>query len=160
MIPQTLEILSRQCGKSQADLARIAGVSRQAVSKWFKAKPGSEVDVLSSHLRKLADGLDVSADILLRPLPVLGDPEATLQYEAALLWDRIYPDLADFSAALAWGELPALARLVQVYGLFRASKVAGRRVWDRFHDYKRLIRPVRREQLECIWKLRHRLNSN
>jgi len=157
---QTVRVLSKLRRKSQADLARIAGVSRQAVSQWFKASGHAEVDVLSSHLKRLSDGLSAPADLLLRPLPVLGDGAAVRKLEATLLWDNLYPDLGDFAIALVRSESPALARLAQVFGLYRASKIAGRKVWDRFHEYKRQIRPVRRQQLERIWELHRRLESN
>lgn len=132
----------------------MAGVSRQAVSQWFKAPLGSEISIQTPHLRRLSEGLRVSAEVLLRPLPVLDDLENARRYETALLWDGLYPDLAEFSVALVRGESPALARLAQVFGLYKAWKIAGNKIWDRFPDYKRHIRPVRREQLERVWQLR------
>jgi transcriptional regulator with XRE-family HTH domain len=152
MNSQTLQTISKLRRVSQSELARIAGVSRQAVSRWFKVPLGAEIHVLTPHLRKVSEGLHVKVDDLLRPLPVLEDIEKTRQYEAALLWDRLYLDLADFSIALVRGELPSLARLVQVFGLYKASKIAGQRIWDRFPDYKKYIRPIRREQLERVWE--------
>ncbi|MCC7441796.1 MAG: hypothetical protein IT285_09185 [Bdellovibrionales bacterium] len=62
--------------------------------------------------------------------------------------------------ALIQGEEPALARLVQVYGLYKAAKTAGRKVWERFPQYKRHIRPTRREQLEHVWRYRQSQTSN
>lgn len=98
--------------------------------------------------------LRVSADVLLHPLPVLDDAKATRQYESELLWDSLYANLADFSIALVHGEAPALARLVQVFGIYKASKIAGTKIWNQFPQYKRHIRPVRREQIERVWQLR------
>src|SRR5262249_23680062 len=124
------------------------------VSRWFKSPVDSEVSVQTPHLRRLSEGLHVSAEDLLYPLPVLGEIESTRRYEAALLWDGLYPDLSEFAVALVRGEMPALARLVQVFGLYKAWKIAGQKVWERFPEYKKHIRPVRREQLECVWRLR------
>ena len=159
MNAQTVQIISKLRRRSQSDLARMAGVSRQAVSHWFKAPAGAEVDVLSSRMRKLSDGLGVSADVLLRPLPLLDDAQTVGKLETSLLWDHLYPDLAEYAVALARGELPALARLAQVYGMYRASKIAGRGVWESFPRFKRHIRPVRREQLERVWELHQRHSS-
>lgn len=137
----------------------MAGVTRQAVSHWFRSSPNSEISIRTPHLKRISEGLRISAEDLLHPLPVLGDAQLTEQYEAALLWDRLYPGLGDFGVALVRGEWPALARLVQVYGLYQARKIAGPKVWDRFPDYKRHIRPVRREQLERVWQLHRNLTS-
>jgi transcriptional regulator with XRE-family HTH domain len=146
---------------SQSDLARMAGVSRQAVSLWFKASQDTELNVRTPHLRKLSDALHIQAEDLLRSLLVLNDDEAVRKYETALLWDRLYPGLVDFSVALVHGEVAALARLVQVFGLYKASKIAGKKIWDRFPQYKKHIRPVRREQIEQIWQVRRQfLKSN
>ncbi|MGK5084445.1 hypothetical protein WDW37_14215 [Bdellovibrionota bacterium FG-1] len=114
----------------------------------------------SPHLKKLAEALQLRAEDLLRPLPVLGDPEATRKLEAELLWDRLYVGLIDFSIAVVRGELPALGRLVQVFGIYKASKIAGPKIWERFSEYKRYIRPIRREELEKIWILRQNLSSS
>ena len=154
MNAQALQAISKLKGTSQADLARMAGVSRQAVSNWFKAPAGTELNIYSSHLRQLAGHLHVSADDLLHPLPVLCDQETTHRLESELLWDSLYASLEEFSIALVHAEVPALARLVQVFGLYQASKVAGKKVWDRFPTYKLHIRPGRREQIERIWQLR------
>ena len=62
------------------------------------------------------------------------------------------------SVALVRGEAPALARLVQVFGLYKAWKIAGEKIWERFPAYQKNIRPVRRDQLERIWLLRQNLN--
>lgn len=159
MSTQSLQAICKLRNLSQSDLARMAGVSRQAVSLWLKAPSGSELVMRTSHLRQLAGSLELRADELLQPLPILDDPEASRRLEASLLWDRLYPTLLDFSVALTRGQPPALARLVQVFGMYKGAKIAGRKIWERFPDYKRYIRPVRREQLEGIWLLRQRLSS-
>ncbi len=158
MTPQTLRAICRLRGKRASDLARMAGVTRQAVSLWFKAPLGKDLDLRVSHLKKLAEGLRLPVSALLKPLPVLDDLGATRKLEAALLWDRMYPSLADFMVAIVQGEDVALARLVQVFGLYRAAKVVPRElVWKQFPEFKRHIRPVRRQQLEQVWNLRQGL---
>jgi hypothetical protein len=71
--------------------------------------------------------------------------------EASVLWDRLYPDLGAFASALHAGEPRALARFVQVYGLYAAESTLGAVAWRAFPTYKRHIHPVRRSQLEILW---------
>lgn len=153
----TLKTLLTLRKVNQSQLAKMAKVSRQAVSHWFKTETDSDIRIQSPHLRHLAEGLRVSAEVLLRPLPVLKDSAVTHHYEVLLLWDRLYPDLSHFAVAIVRGEGGALGRLVQVFGLYQGSKIAGEKIWKRFPDYKKYIRPVRREQLEHIWQLRQNL---
>ncbi|MCX5790594.1 MAG: helix-turn-helix transcriptional regulator [Elusimicrobia bacterium] len=131
-------------GLNQSDVARLAHVSRQAVSLWFKFP---EADIRTSHLLALSRGTGVSLDTLLTPLPSV-DADA----EAELLWDRLYADLLAFAAALTRGELKALARLAQECGLYRAERIVGNDTWSRYPEYRRLIRPERREQLDRLWR--------
>ena len=72
--------------------------------------------------------------------------------QVSLLWDRLYPSTEDFIIALVKGEYRAVARLVQVYGLYRGDKILGKSVWKKFEKYKQLIQPVRRRQCEKIWQ--------
>lgn len=147
----TLSTLMKARGLSQSDLARRAGVTRQAASLWFKSDDPRQVNVQSRHLEKLSRALSVSMDELARPLPVLGDESAQGSLETALLWDRLFPSLDDFAIAVARGEERSLARLAQVYGLYAAGRMAGRRVWKDFPRYKCHIHPVRRRELERLW---------
>ncbi|RMF22300.1 MAG: XRE family transcriptional regulator, partial [Deltaproteobacteria bacterium] len=98
MYAETLRAVARARGLNQSDLARIAGVSRQAVSLWLQQH--GEVNVQLKHARRLARGLRVPLETLLEPLPLLGDERESKAAEAALLWDRLYPDLPSFVAAL------------------------------------------------------------
>ncbi len=160
MKPQSLRTISLLRRKSQSDLARIAGVSKQAVSLWFRSSPDADLNVRAPHLRALSRGLQVKAEDLLDSLPVLDDREMTRKLETILLWDHLYSDLAAFAVGLVRGESAALARLVQVYGLYPASNIVPQNmIWDRFQEYKRHIRPVRREQVEKIWQIRQSLKS-
>ena len=51
---------------------------------------------------------------------------------AALLWDRLYPDLDDFAIALNASDPKAIGRFVEVDGLFATEKTLGKSVWKNF----------------------------
>ena len=143
----TLEALLKARGWSQAELARRVGVSRQAVSLWFR---GTEANLQGRHLVRLSEALGVRVEELSKPLPCL-DSETRARLRATLLWDRLFPDIDDFAVALNARDPRALGRFVQVYGLYAAETTLGPFVWDAFADYKRFIHPVRRRQLESLW---------
>ncbi|MBI4351419.1 MAG: helix-turn-helix transcriptional regulator [Elusimicrobia bacterium] len=152
----TISIIAGSRAISQSDLARMAGISRQAVSRWFRqGRP--EIDVRASHLQRLSQALGASMDELSLPLPCLESPEQRAALGAGLLWDRLYPDAGLFAAALVRGEGRAVARLVEVYGFFLSARMLGRAVWDRFPQYKKYLPPVRRRQLEELWATATRL---
>ena len=69
--PQTLDALLRARGWTRSELARAIGVSRQAVSLWFKGER-SRVGVRGDHLLGIAEALGVPAETLAQPLPALG----------------------------------------------------------------------------------------
>jgi transcriptional regulator with XRE-family HTH domain len=151
----TVKALADSRGLNQSDIARLAGVSRQRVSQWFhSAALGAPVSLRSGNLKALADGLKVSADELLAPLPLLEEPEKAQRETVKLLWDRLYPDLVPFAIDVGRGRSRAVARLVQVYGLYAAARMAGKSVWKNFPKYSRYIHPVRRKELEVLWQLR------
>jgi len=151
----TVRALADSRGLNQSDIARLAGVSRQRVSQWFHSTgSGAAVSLRSGNLKALADGLEVSVDELLSPLPLLED-RAKAQHETAkLLWDRLYPDLAQFAIDVGRGRSHAVARLVQVYGLYAAARMVGKSVWKNFPKYRKHIHPVRRKELELLWQLK------
>ena len=152
----TISVISGSSAIYQSDLARMAGISRQAVSRWFRqGRP--EIELRASHLQKLSRALGVSMDELSMPLPCLQSPEERAALSAGLLWDRLYPDVGSFAAALVRGEERAVARLVEVYGLFLSARMLGRAVWVRFAQYKKYLPPVLRRQLEELWTLSNRL---
>lgn len=144
---RTLEALLKVRGLTYAELARRLGVSRQAVSLWFKRE---RAELKSRHLVGLSEVLGVPVEDLVRPLPCF-DAETHAELRATLLWDRLYPDLDDFAIALIGSERRAVARLVEVYGLFASEKLLGASVWEDFPNYKRYIHPVRRRELETLW---------
>ena len=131
---------------TKADVADIAGVSRAAVTKWFKSKTGW-ANVESKSILKLADSLKLSPDIFLQPTADM----APLQ--TRFLWDRLYPDMEHFIEALLQNRLPAIARLVQVLELHEAIAILGKKVIRRFEQYKKFIKPARRKELEVLWPL-------
>lgn len=144
---RTLEALLKARGWSRSELARRIGVSRQAVSLWFR---GKEANLQGRHLIVLSEILGVPVEVLSKPLPCL-DPENRARLRATLLWDRLFPDLDDFALALNAKDPRALGRFVEVYGLFAAEATLGPYVWDVFPDYKRFIHPARRRELETLW---------
>jgi transcriptional regulator with XRE-family HTH domain len=145
----TLRVTAKLRDLSQSDLARAAGVSRQAVSGWMTGKK----DLRVSNLQKLSRTLGLSIDQLIEPLPVLDEIHVVNKLQTALLWDRLFPELEDFVIALVKGDLRAIARLVEVYGLYSAAATVGSVVWKNFSRYCRFIHPVRRQQLEILWKI-------
>jgi transcriptional regulator with XRE-family HTH domain len=155
MLDDSLKFYAAAQGIRQAELARRAGVSRQLVSHWFRHTPGSSLNIRSDHLRRLAEALGVSMEALQKPPPL-----STLQRQIAtaeLLWDHLYPSLEDFARALVRGHPDALARAVQVYGLFGGEKLAGKRIWKKFPLFKQKIHPAYRKKAEIIWNLCNRM---
>jgi len=144
---RTLQALLKARGWTRAELARRVGVSRQAVSLWFR---GEEANLQSRHLIRLSQVLGVSVEELAKPLPCF-EPETHAQLRATLLWDRVFPDLDDLAVALNDRDPRALGRFVEVYGLFAAEATLGSFVWIEFPNYKRHIQPVRRSELETLW---------
>ena len=143
---ETLAALLKARGWSRSELARRIGVSRQAVSLWFRQAP--TVGVRSDHLHAVSRALGVPVEVLAGPLPALAGDDGSVR--AALLWDGLYPDLVDFALAAGRFEPKAVGRLVEVYGLYAAAKTLGARVWSRFDDFKRFIHPARRRPLEAL----------
>ncbi len=149
MITRTLNAYLKAKGWSRSELSRRVGVSRQAVSLWFKS---TEASLRSGHLRRVSEALGVPMEDLVRPLPGFGGDHAQLR--ATFLWDHLYPDLDDFAIAVNRWEPEAVGRLVQVSGLYVAERLLGRAVWRRFPDYERYLHPARRQQLESLVRWR------
>ena len=148
MVVRTIEALLKARGWTRAELARRVGVSRQAVSLWFR---GKEANLQGRHLIRLSQVLGVPVEELAKPLPCFNEPETHAQLRATLLWDRVYPDLDDLAVALNARDPRALGRFVEVYGLFGAEATLGSFVWKDFPSYKRHIHPGRRSDLETLW---------
>ena len=129
-----------------ADIAKLAKISRAAVSKWFR-QPAEWVNVESSTLMRLASSLGITPDLFLKKTPDLSP------WQTRFLWDHLYATMEKFIRALDTGESPALARLVQVTGFFYARHILGKKVVRDFPQYKQFIKPVRRRHLEILWPL-------
>ncbi|OFZ78673.1 MAG: hypothetical protein A2583_07155 [Bdellovibrionales bacterium RIFOXYD1_FULL_53_11] len=151
-----LQLIARLSGLSMSDVAKKAGISRQAVSLWGKHKAPS---IRSRNLIMLCKNLGVGPDDLLAPLPLLGEDQKLQKrdLEAMLLWDLLYKNLEDFVVALVKGNHSAIARLVQTQGLFKSASMLGRGVWKKFEKYKKYIHPVRRKELEILWQTQKNL---
>lgn len=133
---------------NKARLAKAAGVSRAAVTRWFHAGETSGwVNVETGTLKKLAASLGVTPDRFLQPCPPLKP------YHTLFLWDVLYPDMESFAKAITENRVPALARLTQVLGFHSARQAAGKKVIALFPRYKNHIKPARRKQLETVWEL-------
>ena len=146
----TLKSLSRIKGVRQADVAAMAGVSRQAVHHWWTSTDAN-LNVHSKTQEHLAKSFGVPMDVLSKKLPVVSNESQRKKIESQLLWDGLYPDLEHFARGLVVGQPEALARLVQVFGLFASEKIAGKQVSKKFPQYKHLIHPARRRTLEVVW---------
>ncbi|PIT98777.1 MAG: hypothetical protein COT74_13870 [Bdellovibrionales bacterium CG10_big_fil_rev_8_21_14_0_10_45_34] len=146
----TLKALAKIKGLRQSDIAVRAGLSRQAVSKWWNQKSHC-VDVLAKTHERLAKSLGVSMETLSNPLPVVDEKKLKKKMEVQLLWDKLYPDIEGFSRGLVVGRPEAFARLVQVFGLFASEKIVGKQIIHQFPKYKKIIHPARRRTLEIVW---------
>lgn len=132
----------------QADLARMAGVSRAAVTKWFSGKMEKDwVNVETKSVFELSRSLGVSPEIFFEANPSLSPLTTTF------LWDHLYADMESFLCAALRGELRALGRLVEILGLYEAMHVVGKKAITRFEKYKRYLPPARRKGLEALWPL-------
>lgn len=133
---------------NDAAVARMAGISRAAVHRWFAESPSADwVNVETATLMQLAQSLSITPDYFLQKKMRL-DP-----YETQFLWDALYPDMESFCLALVQNQMPALARLVQILGFHEAGSVVGNRVLTEFVRYKKYIKPIRRKQLEILWPI-------
>lgn len=151
MYLQALKNIMKARGLRKADVARMAGVSRAAVTRWFRlaARQKGWVNVESKTLGQLKQTLNVSPDLLME---VHTDLAA---FQTRFLWDHLYPDMEAFVEGVIRKQLPALARLVEVLGFHEAGKIVGAVVFRRFSQYKKFIKPVRRKELEPLWPLYH-----
>ena len=152
----TLFTLMKIRSMKAAELARQAGVSRQALSAWRRraseqGKPN--IDVLSTTQDRIAEVLGVRSEELSRSIGVLATTKQRKIIETNLLWDKMFPNVEVFAVAVVKGELNALGRLVQTYGLYDAAKMAGRQIWQKFPLYKSRLHPGYRKQAEVVWTL-------
>ena len=152
MNPYTLKAILKVRNLKSSDLSKRTGISKQLLSHWF-AQRNSTLNIHSKNLTKLAAGLGLTVDALSRPMPILEDGAERNALETNLNWDRIYPDLESLIRGILRNEDPALARIVQVYGLFQAEKIIGKIVWKKFPHYKSKMSLAQRKQNEILWNL-------
>lgn len=150
MYLSTLKFLMRVRGLNQSQLARLVDLSRQNVSRWFSLHTKT-INLHSRNLQSLANALNVSIESLCRPLPIAENPEERRSIETELLWDHLYPNLESFLSAALRSNPAALARLVQVYGMYGSEKIIGKQVWSRFPQYERFLPNSIRTQTKVLW---------
>lgn len=145
---QILKNLLKIKGWRPAKLAYRAGISRAAVSRWYrKGEKDGVVNVETRTLVRVAAALRLSAAVFLQKRALLAP------HRTRFLWDGLYPDMEGFLKALAEDRLVAVARLVQVLGFAEARKTMGKKIVTGFACYKKFIKPARRRQLEVVWPL-------
>ncbi|MBI4124752.1 MAG: helix-turn-helix transcriptional regulator [Deltaproteobacteria bacterium] len=141
----------KEKGLRKADVARLAGVSRACVTRWFRlgSRQKGWVNVESKTFRQLQQALNIS------PYFLMGVPMDFASFQTRFLWDRLYPDREAFVEGIFKKQEPALARLVEVLGFHEAGAIAGDVVLKKFPQYKKRIKPIRRRELEPLWPLYH-----
>jgi transcriptional regulator with XRE-family HTH domain len=147
MNSRTLHAHLKAAGLTPSELARRVGVSPQTVSSWIQKDDPTRFP--DEYVLALSRVLGVHVEVLERPLPCFGADEHDWLH-ARYLWDRLYPDLDDFAIDLNRLEPRAVARLVEVDGLYAAARILGELAWERFASYKRFLPPARRRQLETL----------
>ena len=141
-------------GFRRSDVARAAGVSRQAVALWF-AGEGDFRNVHVANLLKLSAGLGIAPAELLQPLPGLTDPVGEKRLYAEFCWDRSYPDIYRFLVALAEAQPRAVARYIESRGIYEAAAVVGERAWSMYPALRKLLPAARRTVVDSVWKIHH-----
>jgi transcriptional regulator with XRE-family HTH domain len=147
-----LQMIMKSRGINQSDIAKIAGISRQSVSLWFSQDSDFQ-NIQILHIMKLSEGLNISIDELVKPMPILNDPEKRKSLFTEFCWDYLYPDIGAFFVALLKNEWPAVGRLVTCRGLYESANLLGEIVWDNYHLYSKYIHPVKKKECDHIWKI-------
>ena len=143
-------------GYRQSDVARAAGVTRQAVSLWF-AQHRDFQNVHVATLLNLSESLGIAPAELLQPLPVVSDRSAARRLYAEFCWDRCYPDIYGFLVALAGSEPRAVARFIESRGIYEAAALLGERTWRVYRGLRKHLPPARRKEIDTVWKVHHDL---
>ena len=139
-------------GYRQSDVAKAAEVTRQTVSLWFSGV-GDFRNVHVANLLNLSAGLGIAPAELLQPLPGLEAPDEERRLYAEFCWDRSYPDVYRFLAALAGAQPRAVARLIESRGIYEAAAVVGVRVWRMYPDLRQRLPAARRVVVDTVWKI-------
>lgn len=152
-----LKAAMAKSGYRQADVAKAAAVSRQAVSLWFAAD-GDFRNVHVANLLNLSAGLGIAPAELLQPLLGLEGRAEERRLYAEFCWDRSFPDIYRFLAALAAGQPRAVARLIESRGIYEAAAVLGLQVWDAYPDLRSRLPAARRAVVDAVWKIHRDLS--
>ena len=149
-----LKLVAKFRGVSQSKISEFANVSRQRVSQWF-SQSEEFVNIGSISAANLASRLNVTCDVLLQAMPGLVELTRT---QSAYLWDQRFPDIETFVVAAMNSNLDAVARTVEVHGLYGAADILGDIVWHSFDKYRRYLPPKKRQAMEAVWLLHQSLN--
>jgi transcriptional regulator with XRE-family HTH domain len=155
---EALKLIMAQRDLTKSDIARMARLSRQAVSLWFQKSTEEQfINIHTSNLILLANALDVKVEKFINVPEVLSDQNKVDELSVRFLWDKMYVNLENFLCACVRGEPKALARLVENFGMFASAKIAGNAVWKKFDRLKKWLHPIRRKECEQIWNLQKNL---
>lgn len=143
---------------TQAHLAQKIGLSRQAVSKWFVSGQQNSLKLSLHSLLKICQVLNLKLGDLAQPIPKMADLDWKERFKVSFLWDRLYSNSDDFLLALYFFEPKAVARYIQVCGLYPSANLLGNRVWTQFNQYKKYVHPTRRNECEKIWQIHQQLS--
>ena len=140
---------------NQSELAKICKLSRQCISLWFKK---DSINLKTSQLNLLSQNLKIPVSELVNPLPEISSNEFLENININYSWDGKFESGENFLILLSRKFYPAVARFVQVNGMFESSQILGSVVWKKFHDYKKFILPQKRKECEILWNLTQNLN--
>lgn len=151
-----LKTVMAKKGYQRSDVARAAGVSRQAVSLWFTQDDDFH-NLHVANLLNLSDGLGIDPAEFLKPLPGISEPATVRRLYAEFCWDRSYPDIYSFLVALAGSRPRAVARFIECRGIYEAAAVLGMGVWRAYRGIRKHLAPAKREEIDTVWKVHHDL---
>ena len=152
---ETLDAILYYKQISQSGLAAKAKITRQAVSKWFTTK---KFNPSLNTLSKIASGLEIKPNLITHSIFQGQSAEQKKDLNTLLLWDHLYDSLSHYVAALARGELKAIARYIQVFGILKAEKIFGSMVFKKFDRLSPFIHPARRNELKKLCDTFQELN--
>jgi transcriptional regulator with XRE-family HTH domain len=149
MVPSTLFIYMTLNNLNANRLAKAAGLTRQAISKWFT----SNQNLIKADWQSV---IKISKVLNVQPSKLLEDPFEALdrkkrkEIEILLLWDHLFDSLESFIVAMMQKDPRAVARYIHVFGILNAEKIWGKWVFKKFSDYAVYIHPARRKELSAL----------
>ena len=121
MLASTLTTLLKLKAIKPAELARKAGVSRQAISKWFKlaeTKNSNHINAEWNTVQRIAAALKIEPAQLSKDFFSKLSLAQKENYRILLLWDRSYESIESFTIALAKKENILEKSPHQIFDLF------------------------------------------